>query len=57
MTDLSRRKLIKTGLAAVTGIAGVGAATRWAKSYGLLPPDHDGIWGAGETLNYASYHC
>ena len=55
MTDLSRRKLIKTGLAAVTGIAGLGAATRWAKNYGLIPPDHGGIWGAGETLNYASY--
>jgi len=55
MTDLSRRKLIKTGLAATAGVAGLGVATRIAKSYGLIPPDHGGIWGAGETLNYASY--
>jgi DMSO/TMAO reductase YedYZ molybdopterin-dependent catalytic subunit len=55
MTDLSRRKLIKTGVAAATGIAGFGVATGLAKNYGLIPPDHGGIWGAGETLNYASY--
>lgn len=55
MTDLSRRKLIKTGLAAATGIAGLGAATGLARRYGLIPPDAGGIWGVGETLNYASY--
>jgi DMSO/TMAO reductase YedYZ molybdopterin-dependent catalytic subunit len=55
MTDLSRRKLIKTGLAAASGIAGLGVATGLAKNYGLIPPDYGGIWGAGETLNYASY--
>jgi len=55
MTDLSRRKLIKTGLAAATGIAGLGMAARLAKNYGLIPPDAGGIWGVGETLNYASY--
>ena len=55
MTDLSRRKLIKTGVAAATGIAGLGVAAGFAKNYGLIPPDCGGIWGAGETLNYASY--
>lgn len=55
MTDLSRRRMIKTGLAAATGIAGVGLGVGLAKKYGLIPPDHRGIWGAGETLNYASY--
>jgi DMSO/TMAO reductase YedYZ molybdopterin-dependent catalytic subunit len=55
MTDLSRRKLIKTGLAAATGMVGLGVAARVAKHYGLIPPDSGGIWGAGETLNYASY--
>jgi DMSO/TMAO reductase YedYZ molybdopterin-dependent catalytic subunit len=55
MNDLSRRKLIKTGLAATAGIAGVGVAASLAKHYGLIPPDHGGLWGAGETLNYASY--
>ncbi len=55
MSDLSRRKLIKGGLAAAAGVAGVGVAATIAKSYGLIPPDHGGLWGAGETLNYASY--
>ena len=55
MTDHSRRRLIKTGFAAATGLVGLGVAARLAKNYGLIPPDHGGIWGAGETLNYASY--
>ena len=25
-----------------------------AQKHGLIPPDHGGIWGLGETLNYAS---
>ncbi len=54
MTDLSRRKLIKTGLAATAGVAGLGVAARIADTYVLIPPDHGGIWGLGETLNYAS---
>jgi DMSO/TMAO reductase YedYZ molybdopterin-dependent catalytic subunit len=55
MTDLSRRRMIKTGLAAATGLAGVGVGAGLAKKYGLIPPDGRGLWGAGETLNYASY--
>lgn len=55
MTDLSRRKLIKGGVAAATGLAGLGVAAELAKNFGLIPPDDAGIWGPGETLNYASY--
>jgi len=55
MTDLSRRKLIKTGLSTATGIAGLGVAAGLAKNHGLIPPDGSGIWGVGETLNYATY--
>ena len=55
MSDLSRRKLIKTGLAAIAGASGVGAAARMAQKYGLIPPDHGGIYGLGETLNYAAH--
>ena len=55
MTDRSRRRLIKTGIAAASGIAGLGVANSLATNYGLIPPDDGGIWGAGETLNYASY--
>jgi DMSO/TMAO reductase YedYZ molybdopterin-dependent catalytic subunit len=54
MNKLSRRKLIETGLAATAGIAGVGVAARIARSYGLIPPDHGGIYGPGETLTYAA---
>ena len=58
---LTRRKLITTGLAAA-GASGLVAAARLADRYGLIPPDHGGIYGAGATLTYAtqrllmSYH-
>jgi DMSO/TMAO reductase YedYZ molybdopterin-dependent catalytic subunit len=54
MSDLSRRKLIVTGLAATAGVTGLGVAARLAQKYGLVPPDRGGIYGLGETLNYAS---
>jgi len=54
MSNLSRRKLIKTGLAATAGALGLGVAARIAQKYGLVPPDHGGIYGLGETLTYAS---
>jgi DMSO/TMAO reductase YedYZ molybdopterin-dependent catalytic subunit len=52
---LSRRKLITTGIAAAGGIAGLGVAARIAQRYGLVPPDHGGLYGLGETLTYASH--
>jgi len=54
MTDISRRKLIIGGLAATAGISALGVAARIAQKYGLVPPDHGGIYGLGETLTYAS---
>ena len=54
MSNLSRRKLIKAGVAAAAGVSGIGIAAHLAHKYGLVPPDHGGIWGLGETLNYAS---
>ncbi|MGB8989900.1 MAG: molybdopterin-dependent oxidoreductase [Candidatus Sulfotelmatobacter sp.] len=51
---LSRRKLITTGLAATAGVSAIGVAARLAQKYGLVPPDHGGIYGLGETLTYAS---
>jgi DMSO/TMAO reductase YedYZ molybdopterin-dependent catalytic subunit len=51
---LSRRRLIKTGLAAIAGVSGLGVAARLADRYGLIPPDHGGIYGVGDTLTYAS---
>jgi DMSO/TMAO reductase YedYZ molybdopterin-dependent catalytic subunit len=54
MSDFSRRKLITTGLAATAGVVGLGVAARIAQEYGLVPPDHGGIFGVGESLTYAS---
>src|ERR1700685_726135 len=50
----SRRKLITTGIAAAAGVGSLGVAARLAQEYGLVPPDHGGIYGLGETLTYAS---
>jgi DMSO/TMAO reductase YedYZ molybdopterin-dependent catalytic subunit len=38
----------------VAGASGLAAAARLANRSGLIPPDHQGIYGAGETLTYAS---
>ncbi len=54
MSKISRRRLITTGLAATAGVAGLAVADRVAKRYGLIPPDHSGIYGPGETLDYAA---
>jgi DMSO/TMAO reductase YedYZ molybdopterin-dependent catalytic subunit len=54
MSNFSRRKLITTGVAAAAGVSGLGVAARLAQKYGLVPPDHGGIYGLGETLTYAS---
>jgi DMSO/TMAO reductase YedYZ molybdopterin-dependent catalytic subunit len=54
MNNISRRKLITTGLAATAGVAGLTAASRMSRRYGLVPPDCRGIYGPGETLTYAA---
>ena len=54
MSEISRRKLIVTGIAATAGGLGMGLAAHLAQKYGLVPPDHGGIFGLGETLTYAS---
>src|ERR1700756_3279315 len=54
MINISRRKLIVSGLAATASASGVAVAARLAQKYGLIPPDHGGIYGLGETLTYAS---
>jgi DMSO/TMAO reductase YedYZ molybdopterin-dependent catalytic subunit len=54
MSSLSRRKLIVTGLAATAGVSTLGVAARVAQKYGLVPPDHGGLYGPGETLTYAA---
>jgi Oxidoreductase molybdopterin binding domain len=51
---LGRRSFITAGLTTAAGASGLGAAVYLADRYGLVPPDHSGIVGIGETLTYAS---
>jgi DMSO/TMAO reductase YedYZ molybdopterin-dependent catalytic subunit len=55
MNPISRRTMITRGLAAAAGLSGLAVAERIADRYGLVPPDHGGIYGAGETLTYATH--
>ena len=50
----TRRKLITAGFSVAAGASGVGAAAYLASRYGLIPPDHSGILGIGETLTYST---
>jgi DMSO/TMAO reductase YedYZ molybdopterin-dependent catalytic subunit len=54
MSQMSRRKLITAGLATVAGASGLAVAARLARRYGLVPPDHGGLYGPGATLTYAA---
>ena len=53
MSRMSRRKLLTMGLGAAAGASGLAVAARLAERYGLVPPDHGGIYGPGETMTYA----
>lgn len=55
MSAVSRRRMIGRGLAAVAGMSGLAAAARIADRYGLVPPDHGGLYGPGRTLTYAAH--
>jgi DMSO/TMAO reductase YedYZ molybdopterin-dependent catalytic subunit len=52
--QVTRRKLITAGVVGAAGASGLAGAVRVADRYGLIPPDHGGIYGIGETLTYAS---
>ncbi|HLJ49351.1 MAG TPA: molybdopterin-dependent oxidoreductase [Bryobacteraceae bacterium] len=54
MSTLSRRKLIAAGLGVSAGGTGLGVAASLARRYGLIPPDHGGLYGPGETMTYAA---
>jgi len=53
MSQISRRKLITTGLAVAAGASGLAVAAKVAQGSGLIPPDAGGLYGPGETLTYA----
>ena len=54
MSPLTRRTLVTAGVAAAAGASGIGAAVFLARRHGLIPPDHNGVLGVGETLTYAT---
>lgn len=54
MSQVSRRKLISTGIAMAAGASGLAAAAALARRHGLVPPDSGGIYGLGETMTYAA---
>jgi DMSO/TMAO reductase YedYZ molybdopterin-dependent catalytic subunit len=51
---MTRRQLIASGLATAAGASGLAVAARLAANYGLIAPDHGGIYGVGESLTYAA---
>ena len=54
MSEISRRKLITTGIVVAAGATGLAVAGKLAARHGLIPPDAGGIYGPGETLTYAA---
>ena len=54
MSNVSRRKLITSGLVGAAGVSGIAAVARIADQHGLVPPDSGGIYGGGHTLTYAA---
>lgn len=51
---ISRRSIITTGLATAAGVAGLDVAAKIADRYGFLAPDHQGVFGLGESLTYGA---
>jgi DMSO/TMAO reductase YedYZ molybdopterin-dependent catalytic subunit len=54
MSQISRRKLITSGIAVAAGASGLAVGAKLAQRYGLIPPDAAGVYGPGETLTYAA---
>ena len=51
---ISRRTLLLTAIGTAAGTGAVGQGIRLAARHGLVPPDHTGVYGIGETLTYAA---
>jgi len=54
MKEMTRRRLIGTGLTAAIGATAARSVSHIARQNGLIPPDHYGVFGVGETLTYAA---
>jgi len=51
---MNRRQWLTAGISTAAGAASLAAAARIANKYGLIPPDHGGIYGPGAALTYAA---
>lgn len=51
---IARRAFLRAGLSTIAGVAGIGGAIYTARHRGLVPPDHSGLFGIGETLTYGA---
>jgi hypothetical protein len=56
-TRITRRRLITTAVTAAAGCPASASSRQHRHRYGLIPPDHQGLYGAGETLTYARSAC
>lgn len=52
--NISRRKLLASGITATAGASGLAIAASLVRRYGLVPPDGGGLYGPGETLTYGA---
>lgn len=51
--NITRRRFIKAVAGVTTAAVGVGGAAMLVRHFDLVPPDHDGILGIGNSLTYA----
>ena len=51
---VTRRRFIKTVAGVSVAVPAAALTARLADHYGLLPPDHGGLFGVGTSLTYAS---
>lgn len=54
MNRITRRSLLAGGVTAAVAALG-GAATAAGRRFGLVPPDAEGVFAAGNTLSYAAH--
>src|SRR5215471_21534992 len=50
---LTRRRFIQTAAGLSAAVVGAGGAAMLTQRLGLIPPDHDGILGIGNSITYA----
>jgi len=54
MKRIARRTFLRAGISSVAAVAGIGGTIYAARRGGLVPPDHGGLFGIGETLTYGA---